>query len=198
MANPAPETRFELRGVEGYQNIARGFTKTKLVFSIADAGHRFAAWYGFFERGLPVVDKNIDVAVVTHGAPVKNIQFGAGNIDPSPLIVSRPRRVDAFTDIGVGIGTGTHATTARIVDSTITVVDDKTDLKRIDIRMSFDLMTGTARETVFSSLRMLCLERPQHNIHPALGALRLLKVETFAKSTLFHIGAFDDFVKNPL
>jgi ABC-type multidrug transport system fused ATPase/permease subunit len=41
------------------------------------------------------------------------------------------------------------------------------DLKRIDVRLSIDLMTGSARETVYSSLRMICMQRPLHNIHPA-------------------------------
>jgi len=59
-------------------------------------------------------------------------------------------------------------------------------------------MNGNDRDTVYSSLRMICLKRPLDNIHPAVGSLLFLKRETFTEAMRTHLGAFDTFAKDAL
>jgi hypothetical protein len=180
--SPVPHTRFELAVHEGYQFTERGHTRIKLLFSIADASHQWVGWYTFLEGQLPIAGKAYDNILMSNRTRAEEtIQFGNGVIDRVPIQVRQPRTADGFINRGLK-----EQRISRIHDARFTDRNkdggDPSSVSRLDMLFSFDLITGTARETIRANVSMLSLERPHGNVHPALGYFSFLRRERYGQA----------------
>lgn len=183
--SPSPHKRFEVAVHEGYQFTEKGHTRVRLLISFADASQQSIGWYMFSEGLVGPAAKVYDSILMNmkgKGTPraTTTIQFGGGAVDRATIEIRHPRSVDRF---GVGAANGPNA---RIHDAKF--VPTRKDngrpsetVSRLELAVSFDLYTGADREIVHAKLSMLSTERPNGNIHPAVGYIALLGHERFSK-----------------